>query len=70
MRFGITPNSFEIWFQQITFPSYQRRKVYHNRNEARADVFDYNESFYNLLRRYSKIGDLSPIEYEVRTISP
>jgi transposase InsO family protein len=37
-------------------------KIYHTRNEAKADVFDYIERFYNLVRRHSTIGYLSPVE--------
>lgn len=33
-----------------------RRKVYRARNQARADVFDYIESFYNPTRRHSTNG--------------
>jgi putative transposase len=40
------------------------RKVYHSRDEARADVFDYIERFYNTVRRHSTIGYLSPVEFE------
>jgi putative transposase len=40
------------------------RKTYRNRNEARADVFDYIERFYNATRRHSTIGYLSPVEFE------
>jgi transposase InsO family protein len=40
------------------------RKVYRTRNEAKADVFDYIERFYNPKRRHSTIGYLSPVEYE------
>lgn len=32
------------------------RKTYRTRNEARADVFDYIERFYNATRRHSTIG--------------
>ncbi len=32
--------------------------------EARADVFDYIERFYNAVRRHSTIGYLSPVEFE------
>ena len=42
------------------------RKVYRSRNQARADVFDFIESFYNPKRRHSTIGYLSPIEFERR----
>jgi putative transposase len=41
-----------------------RGKVYRSRDEARADVFDYIERFYNLIRRHSTIGYLSPVEFE------
>ena len=40
------------------------RKVYRTRDEARADVFDYIERFYNTKRRHSTIGYLSPMEFE------
>ena len=40
------------------------RKIYRTRNEARADVFDYIERFYNATRRHSTIGYLSPVEFE------
>jgi putative transposase len=42
------------------------RKVYHSRDQARADVFDFIERFYNPKRRHSTIGYLSPIEFERR----
>ena len=42
------------------------RKVYRSRNQARADVFDFIERFYNPKRRHSTIGYLSPIEFERR----
>lgn len=41
-----------------------RGKVYRTRDEARADVSDYIERFYNALRRHSTIGYLSPAEFE------
>lgn len=40
------------------------RKVYRTRDEARADVFDYIERFYNLTRRHSALGNQSPMDYE------
>tara|TARA_R110000850_G_scaffold154979_2_gene278859 strand:- start:704 stop:889 length:186 start_codon:yes stop_codon:yes gene_type:complete len=50
------------------FRSNQRtaRKVYRTRNEARADVFDYIERFYNPRRRHSKLGYLSSTAFEDR----
>ena len=42
------------------------RKIYRSRNQARADIFDFIERFYNAKRRHSTIGYLSPIEFERR----
>ena len=42
------------------------RKVYRTRDQARADVFDYIERFYNPRRRHSTIGYLSPMQFEQR----
>jgi putative transposase len=40
------------------------RKIYRTRDEAKADVFDYIERFYNAKRRHSTIGYLSPVAFE------
>jgi len=40
------------------------RKTYRTRNEAKADVFDYIECFYNPKRQHSTIGYISPIQFE------
>ena len=45
------------------------RKTYRTRDQARADVFDYIERFYNPRRRHSTIGYLSPMEFEQRAQS-
>ena len=42
------------------------RKYYATRDEARADVFDYVERFYNPRRRHSTLGYLSPVQFEQR----
>jgi len=39
-------------------------KVYRTRDDARADVFDYVERFYNPTRRHSTLGYVSPIQFE------
>lgn len=39
-------------------------KTYRTRDAARADVFDYIERFYNPRRRHSKLGYLSPVDFE------
>jgi putative transposase len=43
-----------------------KRKTYRTRDEAKADVFDYIERFYNPKRRHSTLGYLSPMEFEMR----
>ena len=41
-----------------------KRKIYIDREEARRDVFDYIELFYNPKRRHSYANGLSPVEFE------
>jgi putative transposase len=40
------------------------RKVYRTREQARADVFDCIERFYNSTRRHSTLVYVSPIQFE------
>jgi len=39
---------------------------YQNRSNAKTDIFEYIEAFYNRKRRHSALGYLSPAEYEAR----
>ena len=39
-------------------------KTYHTRDQAKADVFDYIERFYNPRRRHATLGYMSPMEFE------
>jgi putative transposase len=41
-----------------------RRKTYLDREEARRDVFNYIEMFYNPKRRHGYANDVSPVEFE------
>jgi len=41
-----------------------RRRIYQSREEARADMFDYIEVFYNRNRRHSHLGQVSPHDFE------
>jgi len=41
-----------------------RRKTYATREQARADVFDYIEFFYNPKRKHGRNGMLSPVDFE------
>ena len=40
------------------------RKTYRTRDQAKADLFDYIERFYNAKRRHSTLGYLSPMAFE------
>ena len=41
-----------------------KKRIYKTRDLARADVFDYIESFYNRTRRHSHLGGISPEAFE------
>lgn len=41
-----------------------KKRVYKTRDLARADIFDYIESFYNRIRRHQHIGGVSPEAFE------
>jgi len=43
-----------------------KRKTYKDREEARLDIFNYIEMFYNPVRRHGYNDDLSPMEFERR----
>ena len=43
-----------------------KRKTYKNREEAKQDIFNYIEMFYNPIRRHGYNDDLSPVEFERR----
>ena len=43
-----------------------QRKIYRSRDEARQDVFDYIEMFYNPQRKHVRNGSLSPVDFEKR----
>lgn len=41
-----------------------KRQIYRTRGDARSDVFDYIEGFYNRVRRHSHLDLLSPLAFE------
>lgn len=43
-----------------------KRKIFKTRDEARAEIFNYIELFYNPTRRHGNNDGLSPMEYEKR----
>jgi putative transposase len=59
----------ESFFATLKRERVKRRK-YRTRDEARADVFDYIERFYNRERRHGYVGNISPVQFEERTSGP
>lgn len=57
--------AMESFFSTLKIERVYRRS-YRTRDEARADIFDYIERFYNAKRRHSTLGHISPMEYERR----
>lgn len=55
--------AMESFFQLLKRERIKRR-IYSNHDEARADVFQYIEMFYNPKRRHSSNDGLSPVEFE------
>ncbi|MEC8887556.1 MAG: IS3 family transposase, partial [Pseudomonadota bacterium] len=41
-----------------------KKKIYSNRSEARTDIFEYIEMFYNRIRRHSHLDGMSPEAFE------
>ena len=58
----------ESFFSSLKLERVRRRR-YRTRDEARADLFDYVERFDNPRRRHSSIGNISPMEFELRFAS-
>jgi putative transposase len=56
----------ESFFSTLSVELLQRRR-HATPEQAEVDVRDYIDNFYNLARRHSTIGYLSPVEYELRT---
>ncbi len=67
-------NCFDNACVESFFATLKRERVYRrryrSRAEARADLFDYIEVFYNRQRRHSLLGQRSPAEYESALAGP
>ena len=59
--------AMESFFSTLKIERVNRSR-YHSRDEARADIFDYIERFYNSRRRHSTLGQISPMEFERRHV--
>ena len=67
-------NCFDNACVESFFATLKRERVYRrryrSRAEARVDLFDYIEVFYNRQRRHSLLGQRSPAEYESALAGP
>ena len=66
-----TGNCYDNAAVESFFGLLKRERVnrvrYRARNQARADVFDYIEVFYNRKRRHGYLGNVSPADFEERS---
>lgn len=60
--------AMEGWFGLLKRERVHRRR-YRTREEARRDVFDYIERFYNRQRPHGSAGRMSPLQYEATTLN-
>ena len=54
----------ESWFHTLKTELVNHRN-YHTRVQAKADIFEYIEVFYNRNRRHSGLGYMTPAQYEM-----
>lgn len=43
-----------------------KKRIFATRDQARSEIFDYIEGFYNRIRRHKHLKQLSPYEFERR----
>lgn len=69
-----TGNCYDNAVVESFFASLKRERVnrvrYRTRDEARADIFDYIEVFYNRKRRHSYLNYQAPLAYEMNYQNP
>jgi len=58
--------AMESFFASLKKEWIYTKPRYRTRDEARADLFEYIEPFYNSRRRHSTLGQVSPVEFENR----
>lgn len=56
--------AMESFFASLKKERIYTKPRYRTRDEARADIFQYIEGFYNPQRRHSTLGQVSPAEFE------
>jgi putative transposase len=68
---GARGNCYDNAVVESFFGILKRERVnrvrYQTRDEARADVFDYIECFYNRKRRHGYLGNIRPVAFEKKT---
>ena len=64
-------NCYDNAVAESFFASLKRERVhrvrYRTRDQARADIFDYIEVFYNRKRRHGYLGNISPDDFETQS---
>jgi len=60
--------AMESWFGLLKRERVNRRR-YPTRKDARLDVFDYIERFYNRRRPHGSAGRMSPMQYEAAALN-
>jgi putative transposase len=69
-----TGNCYDNAVVESFFGALKRERVnrvlYRTREEARADLFEYIEVFYNRKRRRGYIGNISPDDFERQSVGP
>jgi putative transposase len=61
------PSATESFFSLLK-TEWTARTAYRTCDDARADAFDHIERFFNPRRQHSKLGYLSPMEFEARAM--
>ena len=58
---GITPHEPS---RRAAEPRVTQRKIYTTREEAKGEIFNFIEMFYNPVKRHSHTGGVSPVKFE------
>jgi putative transposase len=61
--------AMESFFGLLKRERVYRQPLYRTRQQARTDLFDYIERFYNRQRRHGSAGRMSPMDFERSTLN-
>ena len=59
VRNAVAESFFATFKKRVT-----RRKIYLTREEAKTEMFNFIERFYNPIKRHSHTGGVSPVKFE------